>query len=169
MADGMSINGKMFSVCCERIGRSASCGNRTAYSLRVFQFAVFSLLLPVFSYAEELPDPTLPPASISAPVAVSGVAAVNQPAGLQSILIGKHRRAAIIDGQTVELGGKHNNATLVEVNAGNVVLRTAQGRQVLSLFPDVKITSKRDKADSPSNLKKVWTGTHKPATSMEKK
>ena len=164
MADGMKIIG-------ESVARGRGVNSRKLFGAAAPQLFMTALccLFSANCFAEELPDPTLPPASISAPVAVSGVAAVNQPAGLQSILIGKHRRAAIIDGQTVELGGKHNNATLVEVNAGNVVLRTAQGRQVLSLFPDVKITSKRDKADSPSNLKKVWTGTHKPATSMEKK
>ena len=42
--------------------------------------------------------------------------------GLHSIIISKTRRAAIIDGQTVELGEEHGNAKLVEVNEGNVVL-----------------------------------------------
>ena len=158
MADGMKItgewgvvSGKLFGVAAPRLVLTALC-----------------LLFSVNCYAEELPDPTRPPAGISEPAVEPGSAA-NLPAGLQSIIIGRHRRAAIIDGQTVELGGKHNGATLVEVNEGNVVLRTAQGRQVLTLFPDVKITSKRDRADSPSNLKKVRTGTHKPATSREKK
>lgn len=131
-------------------------------------FSVCCLLLPVFGYAEELPDPTRPPVSIAAPAVEAGVAA-SQPSGLQSIIIGRHRRAAIIDGQTVELGGRHNDARLVDVNEGYVVLRTAGGRQVLTLFPDVKITSKRDAVDSPSNLKKVRAGTHKPVTIKEKK
>lgn len=129
---------------------------------------VCCFLLPVFGYAEELPDPTRPPVSIAEPAVEAGVVAY-QPEGLQSIIIGKHRRAAIIDGQTVELGGRHNDARLVEVNESNVVLRTAGGRQVLKLFPDVKITSKSDKADSPSNREKARAGTHKPVSAMEKK
>ncbi len=98
------------------------------------------LIVPV--YGEELPDPTRPPSSIFAPAA--GVAArqpmQNLSSGLHTIIISKTRRAAIIDGQIVELGGEHGNARLVEVNEGGVVLQRAQGRQVLTLFPDVRIT-----------------------------
>ncbi|MDO8206413.1 MAG: hypothetical protein Q7T38_01175 [Gallionella sp.] len=157
MADRMRITGEWGVV------------SRKLFGAATPLLAVCCFLLPVFSYAEELPDPTLPPASVSAPVAVSGVVAAIPPAGLQSIIIGRHRRAAIIDGQTVELGGRHGDAKLVEVNMANVVLRTAGGRQVLTLFPDVKITSKSDKADSPSNREKVHAGTHKPVRAMEKK
>src|SRR3989338_11072085 len=86
------------------------------------------LLPSAFCCAEELPDPTRPPASIAAPVAASSVEAAPAPAGLQSIIISKTRRAAIIDGETVELGGKHGDAKLIEVNEGSVILRGAQGR-----------------------------------------
>lgn len=104
--------------------------------------ASIAALIPVVAAAEELSDPTRPPASIAAPAAASGVAAAPAPAGLQSIIISGTRRAAIIDGETVELGGKHGDAKLIEVNEGNVVLRGAQGRQVLTLFPGVKITGR---------------------------
>jgi hypothetical protein len=107
-------------------------------------FIVISLLFTVGAYAEELADPTKPPASLSAPASVTGEVAVVKPAGLQSILISKQRRAAIIDGETVELGGIHGAAKLIEVNEGNVVLRSAQGRQVLSLFPDVSKISRKE-------------------------
>ena len=105
------------------------------------------LLPSAFCCAEELPDPTRPPASIAAPVAASSVEAA--PAGLQSIIISKTRRAAIIDGETVELGGKHGDAKLIEVNEGSVILRGAQGRQVMTLFPDVKITGKQETKIKP--------------------
>ena len=114
-----------------------------------FLTAVFCLLFSAFCYAEELPDPTRPPASIAAPVAASSVEAAPAPAGLQSIIISKTRRAAIIDGETVELGGKHGDAKLVEVNEGSVILRGAQGRQVMTLFPDVKITGKQETKIKP--------------------
>ena len=110
--------------------------------------------------AEELSDPTRPPAIIAAPVAV-GAPADDQPAGLQSIIISKSRRAAIIDGETVELGDKHGDNKLIEVNEGNVVLQGAQGRQVLTLFPDVKITKKEIKTKPLSLESKVQAGKHK--------
>jgi MSHA biogenesis protein MshK len=104
---------------------------------------VFCLLSSVFCYAEDLPDPTRPPASIFAPAAGAGREATeNQSSGLHTIIISETRRAAIIDGQTVELGGEHGDARLIEVNEGGVVLQRAQSRQVLTLFPDVKITQK---------------------------
>ncbi|MDD5384994.1 MAG: hypothetical protein PHG89_08960 [Gallionella sp.] len=112
--------------------------------MRNFFHTTLTLTMVLFSVAanaEELPDPTRPPANPAAPV--GGVVA-NQPAGLQSIIISKTRRAAIIDGETVELGGKHGDAKLIEVNEGSVVLRSAQGRQVMTLFPDVKIADKQE-------------------------
>lgn len=107
-----------------------------------FSTSVFCLLFSACCCAEELTDPTRPPVSVLAPVVTSGAEVVPTPAGLQSIIISKTRRAAIIGGETVELGGKHGDAKLIEVNEGSVVLRGAQGRQVLTLFPDVKITGK---------------------------
>jgi MSHA biogenesis protein MshK len=111
--------------------------------------AACCLLISVLSplHAEDLPDPTRPPASILAPAAGAGRDATeNQSSGLHSIIISETRRAAIIDGQTVELGGEHENARLIEVNEGGVVLQRAQSRQVLTLFPDVKITRKETPA-----------------------
>ena len=93
--------------------------------------------------AAELPDPTRPPASLmqAGDEAVLGQKAPIAPsAGLQSTFISSTRRAAIIDGKTVELGEKHGEAQLIEVNEGNVVLQNGSVRQVLSLFPRVKMT-----------------------------
>lgn len=148
MADGMSANAKL------KIDNA-----KWAFAL--------CLLFSVNCSAEELPDPTRPPVSIAEPVAESGVAAVIPPAGLQSILIGKHRRAAIIDGQTVELGDRIGDARLVEVNTANVVLRTAHGKQVLTLFPEMKIFVKNAGTNASSTVKKVRTP--KPVSPGEKK
>lgn len=129
--------------------------------------SVACLLFSVFCYAEELPDPTRPPAGIAAPVAAeAGGATENQPSGLHSVIISKTRRAAIIDGETVELGGKHGDAKLIEVNEGSVVLQGAQGRQVMTLFPDVKMTSvkimqKEIKAKPQSPAGKAQPGKQK--------
>ncbi|MDD2913866.1 MAG: hypothetical protein PHP70_00960 [Gallionella sp.] len=111
----------------------------------------FCLLFPVYGYAEELPDPTRPPTSITLPAATAG----SLPTGLQSIIISKTRRAAIIDGETVELRGKHGDATLIEVNENGVVLQGAQGRQVLTLFPDVKIMQRNIQATPKLSVKEV--------------
>lgn len=110
--------------------------------------AVSGLSLALFSavgIAEELPDPTRPPAALTAPMS-GKVAAEGRPPGLQSTIISKNRRAAIIDGQTVELRGKHGDATLIKVSEDSVVLQGAQGRQLLMLFPDVKIMQKEIQA-----------------------
>ena len=131
---------------------------------------VLGFLLPVLCHAEDLPDPTRIPASIAAPLD-AGVT-VAPPAGLQSIIISKTRRAAIIDGETVELGGKHGDARLVEVREGSVVLKGAQGRQVLTLFPGVKMVSRKDVKSKPQpTATKVQPGKQKsgPAAHKEKK
>ena len=145
-ADERSVNRRLMSPylgdlaewLCKAISRVV-CTRRKA--LRFSALPIFFCLLPsFFCHAEELTDPTRPPAPITAPVPASGVEAAPAPAGLQSIIISKNRRAAIIDGETVELGGKHGDAKLIEVNEGGVVLRGAQGRQVMTLFPGVKMT-----------------------------
>jgi len=125
------------------------------------------LLCSGFCYAEELADPTRPPAAIAAPVvaAASGVVE-NKPLGLQSILISKTRRAAIIDGKTVELGGKYDGAKLIEVAEDRVVLQGAHGRQVMTLFPDVKMTGK-PQVEVKSPVGKVQVPAH--AAPREKK
>lgn len=128
-------------------------------------------LFSVAVVAEDLPDPTRPPAALTAPVAAAGQKASEaQPAGLQSIIISKTRRAAIIDGETVELGKKHGDARLTEVNEGSVVLQGAQGRQVLTLFPNVNIFKKEISVAPQSPVSKVQAGKRKnrPAAQDEK-
>jgi hypothetical protein len=92
-------------------------------------------------HAENLSDPTRPPGSVISGT-WAGRGAAHRSSGLRSIIISDTRRAAIIDGKTVELGGMHGNARLVEVNEGSVVLQRSKSRQVLTLFPGVKITRK---------------------------
>jgi len=112
-------------------------GNGMMYLLSAFA-AVWSCQ----AAAEDLPDPTRPPPGIYAPMSAAG-GGYKQAAGLQSVIISGRRRAAIINGVTVELGGRIGNARLVTVNEAYVVLQGKRGRQVLSLFPDVKISARR--------------------------
>jgi MSHA biogenesis protein MshK len=92
--------------------------------------------------AELLPDPTRPAIDLGG--AGSGVAAgmpldETVPRGLQSVIISPRHRAAIIDGEMVNLGGKYGNSTLVEVRENSVVLENARGRRVMEMFPKVGI------------------------------
>lgn len=87
--------------------------------------------------AQPLADPTRPPAALSA--AASGPAASAPPAGpvLQSVLIARHaggRQVAVIDGETVRLGGAFHGALLVRMTETEVELQRGSGRQVLKLF-----------------------------------
>ena len=92
-------------------------------------------VIPFVAVAQVLPDPTRPPDEIVHPGAVE----TNE---LQSIIISPVRRAAIIHGQTVELGGKVGDVRLIEVNESGVVLQGAKGLEVLTLFPNVRVNRK---------------------------
>ena len=95
--------------------------------------------LLLVNQAMALPDPTRVPAAVRSPVA-------NQEApkkGLQSVIIAPGRRAAIINGQTVEQGGKYGNARLIAVTESYIVLRGPQGKRVMTLFPGVDIRKKK--------------------------
>jgi MSHA biogenesis protein MshK len=95
------------------------------------------LCVPQIAMAEPLPDPTLPSIDLKSTAEVVAVETV--PQGLQSIIISPKYRAAIISGETVRLGDKTGDSTLVEVRESSVVLQNAQGRRVVELFPKVSI------------------------------
>lgn len=113
---------------------------------------------------ESLPDPTLPAREIYAPGARSSAhAAAAMPEELKSIVISPRRRAALINGVTVELGGKIGDATLVEVHDSSVVLLGPQGKRVLELFPGVRLS--KDAAlrkEQPIPLKQQEASGNKP-------
>lgn len=91
--------------------------------------------------AESLPDPTRPAIDLSSGAggAAEAKSAEVVPQGLQSIIISPQYRAAIINGETVRLGGKTGDSRLVEVRENSVVLQNSQGRRVMELFPKVGI------------------------------
>lgn len=162
MADGMMrcLSTTHSATLMERLTIRPGCKKTAAKSLAIPQArrsrgerissgipALLAVLSVVTATAEELPDPTRPPAALAAPATSAGKSAgATRPTGLQSTIISRSRRAAIIDGKTVELWAKHGNAQLVEVNEGSVVLQGAQTRQVLTLFPDVKIRQRPAKS-----------------------
>lgn len=99
------------------------------------------LLLAAFGCASAcaqetgLPDPTRPPASLSAPAATD--APLSAGPQLQSILISLRaggRRVAVIDGKTVRQGQRIDGAVIEAIRPGEVVLRRGKQKQVLKLF-----------------------------------
>jgi hypothetical protein len=117
-----------------------------ATSLKMLLCA-FLLCASLSAGAELLPDPTRP--SIDLNSSGAGGASEVVPTedishGLQSIIISTQYRAAIINGETVSLGGKSGDSKLVEVRESSVVLQNAQGRRVLELFPKVNIRKNGD-------------------------
>lgn len=87
--------------------------------------------------AQALTDPTRPPTQLAPEVPAVGGAA--SPAHrLQSVIISPTRKAAIINGIVVELGGKFGDAVLTKVAEDEVVLSRDSSREVLKLFPAVE-------------------------------
>jgi MSHA biogenesis protein MshK len=130
------------------------------------------LLLAQTALAYELIDPTRPAVSLEVVEPASGVGnndTLDQTKGLRLIIIKKNRRAAIIDGKTLELGGKFGVAKLVEVNEGSVVLQGPQGRQVLSLFPQVKIKQQQGATSLPVTVKSSGKNKNLPVANKEDK
>lgn len=92
--------------------------------------------LSVTAVAETLPDPTRPPGGL---FTAAGQNEEKDQSGLQSVIIAPGRRAAIINGQTVELGDKLGDDRLIEVTERGVVLRGKHGRLVMTMFPGVEM------------------------------
>jgi MSHA biogenesis protein MshK len=98
--------------------------------------ALAALLVALPSEAQALVDPTQPPGA-SAP---SGPGA--SPSGafgpvLSSIVLGPHRRFAVIDGREVRVGDKVGDARLVAIDADSVRLRAGRETRTLRLIPEI--------------------------------
>lgn len=84
-----------------------------------------------------LPDPTRPPAVMSAPAAPVGSAPASAGPQVQSILVSLRpggRRIAVIDGKLLREGARVGDAVLEAIHPTEVVLRKGKQRQVLKLF-----------------------------------
>ncbi len=90
--------------------------------------------------AQTMADPTRPPRAVPAE------ATPEQPGApvLQSVIITPERRAAIINGERVELGGVYGDARVSRITETEVVLRSAARTEVLKLYPNVDKSIKRD-------------------------
>jgi MSHA biogenesis protein MshK len=122
--------------------------------------AALLLCAPQIAAAEPLPDPTRPAIDLNSSGASGAADFIPDdavPRGLQSIIISPQYRAAIINGETVSMGGKYGDSRLVEVRENSVVLQNAQGRRVLELFPKVNIR-KNEAAQHESGAQEKASG-----------
>jgi MSHA biogenesis protein MshK len=123
--------------------------------LLILIFGVSISLTIGTAQADSLKDPTQPPASIySNTDTVGGVDASSAPV-LQSVMIGPHYRAAIINGKKVLLGRKYEQATLIKLNEHEAVLRNPD-MTTQTLVMDYAIEKK---IVSPVTTKKVKRST----------
>ncbi|SMB29880.1 conserved protein of unknown function [Sterolibacterium denitrificans] len=92
------------------------------------------------SGAAALADPTRPPAAL-VETAVQEEEQPDQPPplGLQTVLLRKGAKPlAIINGQSVELGGMLGESRLISLTETEAVLQGANGKETLRLMPDAE-------------------------------
>lgn len=92
-------------------------------------------LLPAAGQAQLLADPTRPPNAVEAQSATAAGPNV------QSIIIGPgRRRAAIIGGERVEVGGSYGGATVTRITDAGVFLKGSEGETFLPASAGVEKT-----------------------------
>jgi MSHA biogenesis protein MshK len=89
------------------------------------------------SLAQGLSDPTRPPREI-----LGGSADRHEPAASSSpaqvVIISKERRQVTINGQTVSLGGRYGNATVVRITDEEIVLQRPEATETIKLYSSVQ-------------------------------
>ncbi len=96
--------------------------------------AIMGLCAALPSQAETLIDPTLPPWMTQ-----TQAGAVPSGPVLQSVMLGTKRKAALISGQLVAVGGKYGDAVLVRVTDHSAELRNPDmTMQVLLMHPTIE-------------------------------
>ena len=108
----------------------------SAASMRAHLALLMACLPAAAALAQPLADPTRPPRTgdfatpAAGPAATLGV--------LQSVMIADSMREAIISGRVVHVGDRHDDARVLKITEGEVVLRTAEGLQTLKLYPGIE-------------------------------
>ena len=97
---------------------------------------LMAMLAGTCAHAQELADPTRPPASIES-ARDQDAAAASGPV-LQSVLISPTRKIATINGQVLKQGDRFGDARVVKISENEVVLRNGREVQTLKLFPQVE-------------------------------
>ncbi len=103
----------------------------------VLPLAVVLTAWPLSSDAQAMNDPTRPPESV-----LSTVPGSEEQVGaplLQSVMLSRTERSAIIGGELVKLGGKYRDARVISITETEVVLRSAHGIETLRLYPKIEM------------------------------
>jgi MSHA biogenesis protein MshK len=112
------------------------------------------------SVAQDLNDPTRPPREILGGGAGAFAPAVSS-SPAQVVIISTDRRQATINGQTVALGGRYGNATLVRISDEEIVLQRPEATETIKLYSSVqrtkRWTSAQEKFKMPGRREE---GTH---------
>ncbi len=124
-------------------------------ALLFYACGLIFILVEHSALAENLPDPTRPPSVFEVPAAgVAAGAAVRSGPMLQTVLISPRHKVAIINGETVKLGGMYGSARVVKISESGVVLNDGGSFQTLKLFPSVEKTLPRSaEANAPIGKK----------------
>ncbi len=98
---------------------------------------LLAIVLPMAgAQAQALSDPTRPPSALS----TSGSTVVQEEiAGtqLQSILLSRGRKVAVINGSMVSIGGMVGEARVVRITETQVVLKKGEETEVLMMYPGI--------------------------------
>lgn len=99
--------------------------------------AVLAVLVAPRVFAQGLSDPTRPPREILGGTADAYEPAASSPAA-QVVIISKDRRQATINGQTVNLGERYGNATVVRITDEEIVLQRPEAIETIKLYSSVQ-------------------------------
>lgn len=104
--------------------------------------------------ADAINDPTRPPVSAASVGMINGVVAPEDPGPvLQSVMISRKKKIAVISGQEVALGGMIGDAKLVAVRDHEVDLRNPDGSlQTLQMYTGVTKTVIEVKRKVPAKV-----------------
>jgi len=94
-------------------------------------------LLAASVQAQASADPTRPPDALN-PALVNAAGSPDTGPVLQSVLISRGRKVAIIGGKEVRLNDKYGDARVIKITETEVVLRRGKDVKTLKLFPDVE-------------------------------
>jgi MSHA biogenesis protein MshK len=112
-------------------------GHLIRHALAISLLSVAGAASGQASSSESLADPTRPPAALLGSPG-SNPSAITAGPVLQSVLESADRKAAIISGERVELGGRYGQSKLVRLTDSEALLEGPEGRTLLRLVPGVE-------------------------------
>ncbi len=116
-------------------GKNVKAKGMSGFAAPIFLPFAFCLL-PFDLLADILPDPTRPAGEsemFSNGLSVSASGPV-----LQSVMISRSRRNAVISGVLLSTGDSFGGATLIRISENEVELDGPEGKQILKLLPAVE-------------------------------